>query len=119
SPPLACLGGSYPASGCEIALMKRLLALAVALGLLAGFALQAEEPKPIKILFLGDDGHHRPAERFRQLQPVLEKRGIELTYTDKVDALNPKLLAGYDGLLIYANTTKITPEQEQALLEFV
>src|SRR6266542_5237943 len=37
----------------------------------------------IKVLFLGDNGHHRPAERFRQLQPVLDKRGIDLTYTDK------------------------------------
>jgi len=71
------------------------------------------------VLFLGDNGHHRPELRFRQLQPVLAKRGIELTYTDKVDALNPKLLGGYDGLMIYANTTKVSPEQEQALLDFV
>ncbi|HZZ77697.1 MAG TPA: PVC-type heme-binding CxxCH protein, partial [Gemmataceae bacterium] len=74
---------------------------------------------PIKILFLGDNGHHQPKARFRQLQPVLEKRGIELTYTDAVDALNAKTLARYDGLLIYANTTKISPVQETALLEFV
>src|SRR5438093_6363399 len=83
-------------------------------------ALTAAEPaKPIKVLFLGDNGHHRPAERFRQLQPVLAKRGIDLTYTDKTEALSPKTLAAYDGLIIYANTTKITPEQEQALLDFV
>src|SRR5262249_27050552 len=79
----------------------------------------ADEVKPLKLLFLGDEGHHRPAERFRQLQPVLAKRGIDLTYTDKVDALNPTLLAKYDGLIIYANTTRITPEQEKALLDFV
>jgi putative membrane-bound dehydrogenase-like protein len=79
----------------------------------------AEEPKPLKLLFLGDEGHHRPAERFRQLQPVLAKRGIDLTYTDKVDALNPTLLAKYDGLVVYANTTRITPEQEKALLAYV
>jgi putative membrane-bound dehydrogenase-like protein len=74
---------------------------------------------PIKILFLGDNGHHKPNDRFRQLQPVLEKRGIELTYTGAVDALNAKTLARYDGLLIYANTTEITPDQEAALLDFV
>jgi putative membrane-bound dehydrogenase-like protein len=79
----------------------------------------AAEPKPIKILFLGDNGHHRPAERFRQLQPVLAARGIDLTYTDKADALSPQILNRYDGLLIYANTDKITPEQEKALLDFV
>jgi putative membrane-bound dehydrogenase-like protein len=75
--------------------------------------------KPIKVLFLGDHGHHRPAERFRELQPVLAKRGIELTYTDKVEALSPKSLTAYDALIIYANITRITPEQEKALLDFV
>src|SRR5262249_51771100 len=61
----------------------------------------------------------RPAERFRQLQPVLEKRGIELTYTDKPDALDPKIVGKYDGLILYANIDKITPDQEKALLDFV
>jgi putative membrane-bound dehydrogenase-like protein len=79
----------------------------------------AEAPKPLKILFLGDNGHHRPADRFRQLQPVMAARGIDITYTDKADALNPKTLAGYDGLIIYANTTNITPDQEKALLDYV
>ncbi len=74
---------------------------------------------PIKILFLGDNGHHQPNARFRQLQPVLEKRGIELSYTDTAEALNAKTLARYDGLLIYSNLTQITPAQETALLDFV
>ena len=92
----------------------------VAIGMLAALpATTFAGETPIKILFLGDNGHHQPNARFRQLQPVLEKRGIELSYTDAVDSLNPKTLARYDGLLIYANTTKITPEQEKALLDFV
>jgi putative membrane-bound dehydrogenase-like protein len=78
-----------------------------------------EEPKPIKIFFLGDNGHHEPRERFAQLQPVLAKQDIELTYTDQADDLNPKTLAAYDGLIVYANITKISPEQEKALLDFV
>src|SRR5438874_3888052 len=77
------------------------------------------EPKPIKILFLGDNGHHQPRDRFAQLQPVLAKRGIELTYTDQLADLNPKTPAPYDGLIVYANITKISPEQEKALLDFV
>src|SRR5437764_84644 len=81
--------------------------------------LPAAEPQPLKILFLGDNAHHRPAERFRQLQPVLAKRGIDLTYTEKVEALDPEILAPYDGLIIYANTTKVAPDQEKTLLEFV
>ena len=77
------------------------------------------EETPIKILFLGDNGPHKPAERFRQLQPVFAKRGIDLVYTDKVDSLNAKTLAAYDGLMIYANQTKWSPENETALIEFV
>jgi hypothetical protein len=74
---------------------------------------------PIRILFLGDNGHHRPAERFQQLQPVMLERGIELTYTDRPDDLNAPALAKYDGLLIYANIDQITPDQEKALLDYV
>jgi type 1 glutamine amidotransferase len=73
----------------------------------------------LKLLFLGDNGHHRPAERFRQLQPVLAARGIEITYVETANALNPATLGKYHGLIVYANTEKITPEQEQALLDFV
>jgi putative membrane-bound dehydrogenase-like protein len=98
--------------------MTRNLVLAAAV--IFGLAAHATaDDKPLKGLFLGDAGHHKPAERFRQLQPVLAKRGIDLTYTDKADALSAKVLAGYDVLVVYANTTKIAPEQEQALLEFV
>jgi putative membrane-bound dehydrogenase-like protein len=99
--------------------MTRLSIVLFSLCLSFALATAKEPSRPIKVLFLGDNGHHRPAERFRQLQPVLAKRGIELTYTDKVESLNPKTLAAYDGLLIYANTTRITPEQEKALLDFV
>src|SRR5262245_38869166 len=99
--------------------MKRYLVAVLFLGLSLTVVAEQEPPRSIKLLFLGDNGHHRPAERFRQLQPVLEKRGIDLTYTDKVESLDPKVLNAYDGLIIYANTTRFTPEQEKALLDFV
>src|SRR4051812_44853222 len=73
----------------------------------------------LKLLFLGDNGHHQPADRFKQLQPALAPRGIDLTYTDKVADLNPQTLAQYDGLVIYANTTAIAPDQEKALVDYV
>ncbi len=79
----------------------------------------AKEPAALKVLFLGDSAGHQPAERFKILQPVLAARGIELTYTDKLEDLNPATLARYEALAIYANHTKITPEQEKALLDFV
>jgi len=77
------------------------------------------EGAPVRVLFLGDNGHHRPAERFKQIQPVLAAKGIELVYTDDLADLNPAKLAGFDVLAIYANHTKITSQQEQAMLDFV
>ncbi len=99
--------------------MLRLLAVATIFAALLTPALRADDAKPIRILFLGDNGQHHPADRFRQLQPVLAKRGIELTYTEKTNSLDPKILADYEGLVIYANTTEISPAQEHSLLEFV
>src|SRR5580658_5329574 len=96
--------------------MRSLLTLLV---LMFAAPLLAAEPPRLKVLFLGDNGHHQPAARFKQLQPVLAARNIELTYTDKLDDLNAKTLSGFDGLMIYANSEKIAPEQEKALLEFV
>ncbi len=99
--------------------LLRPLAAATLLTCLAAASVSADEPKPLRLLFLGDNGHHRPAERFAQLQPVLAERGILLDYSDKVESLDPRALAPYAGLVIYANTTEISPDQERALLEFV
>jgi uncharacterized protein len=96
--------------------MRALLSLLV---VLAGAPAFGAEPPKLKVLFLGDGAGHRPADRFKQLEPVFAKRGIALTYTDKLDDLNAKTLAGYDALMVYANHTKITEEQEKALLEYV
>ncbi len=95
------------------------LSISLALVLAVTFPSFGAAQTPLRILFLGDKGHHQPELRFRQLQPVLEPRGIELTYTDSAASLNDNTLAKYDGLLIYANTTKISPTQEKALLDFV
>jgi putative membrane-bound dehydrogenase-like protein len=91
--------------------------------LIAGVAtlgqVAADDAVPIRILFLGDNGHHRPADRFKQLQPVLKKRGIELSYTADMTDISAEKLAPFDGILIYANTERIEPAQEKALLDFV
>ncbi len=75
--------------------------------------------KPLTVLFLGDQGHHRPGDRAPQIIPLMATRGIEITYTEAMSDLNPKTLAKYDVLMIYANTTRIEPEQEKALLDYV
>lgn len=100
--------------------MKRRAAFAwLTFVLVAALASSAFAAEPIKLLFLGDQGHHRPRERYEQLAPVMKQRGIALTYTEAMEDLNAKTLSGYDGLLIYANTVEIKPDQEAALLEYV
>ena len=95
---------------------NRLFLLSIVAGFLASANIQANE---IRVLFLGDNGHHRPADRFKQLQPVLREKQIDLVYTESLADLNSAKLAGFDALAIFANHTRIEPEQEKALLEFV
>ena len=95
----------------------------VALFLLSTVALPAmasgDPSRPLRALFLGDQGHHTPAVRAAQLIPALASRGIEVTYSESMADLNPQTLSGYDALMIYANTTRIEPGQERALLDYV
>lgn len=79
----------------------------------------AAQEKGLKLLFMGDNGHHLPARRFLELSPVLEKRGIQLRYTDKMENLNSKTLSEFDGLVLYANIDRIEDDQAEAVLEFV
>ena len=46
-------------------------------------------------------------------------RGIELVYTEDLDALNPHNLARYPVILLYGNHPALSPEQEKALIGFV
>ena len=94
-------------------LRTRLAALALSLLGLSGLVALAADPpapkgKPLAVLFLGDKGHHRPADRYAQIAPVLAGRGIDVTYTEKISDLNPETLGKYDALIVYANTTEIT-----------
>ena len=74
---------------------------------------------PLRLLFLGDEAAHQPRTRYQIIRPVLAARGIHLDYTDSLESLHPKTLSRYDGLIIYANHPRISPEQEKALIEYV
>ena len=80
-----------------------------------------EPPRPadLHVLFLGDGGHHRPAQRAQQLIPAMLARGIYVHYTEDPHDLNPQTLARFGALMLYADIEQITPEQEQALIGFV
>ena len=94
----------------------------VALGLLIAprtVAAAAPAEEPLRVLFLGDQGHHRPADRFAQLQPVLAGRGIELVYTERLEDLDRAVLGRYDALAVYANIDELPAEREAAIVDFV
>ena len=97
----------------------RALAVAFVLSLFGAGVATASAPAGLRVLFLGDNGHHKPADRFKQIQPMLSGKGIEMVYTDDLADLNAGRLAGFDCLVVYANHTRIAPEQEKAVLDFV
>src|SRR3954465_14529101 len=82
-------------------------------------SLIAADAPPLKLLFLGDRGHHNPPARFKQFQPVRATRKIELVYTEDVGDLNAETLGKYDGLVLFANIDEIKPEHAKALLDYV
>ncbi len=80
----------------------------------------AEPNARLKLLFLGDNGHHQPARCATELLPALAARGIDVEYTDDIaGTLNPDRLSQLDGLIVYANIDEIADDQAQALLDFV
>ena len=68
---------------------------------------------------LGDDGHHRPADLAKLITPVLAKDGIDVAYTEDVEALTPERLAKCDALLIFRDHGDLPPKPEAALMDFV
>jgi putative membrane-bound dehydrogenase-like protein len=108
--------------------MKKFIIFAVVTGFSAiGLVVQAAGGQAngspaaprLKVLFLGDKGHHQPADRAAQITPVFAGRGIDVTYTENLDVLTDGSLAKYDALLIYANIESISPGQEKALIDYV
>ena len=96
--------------------MKKLI-LVLTIGLVSLCSLQAET---VKALFLGhSQKHHNSRKNHYLLYPEFLRRGIEMTYTEKVSDLNEKTLSQFDVLILYANHNKITPQQENNLINFV
>ncbi len=81
----------------------------------------AESARPLRLLFLGHDRDHHPSGKLLPLIAApLARRGIQMTHlSTPEEALVASTLKHYDGLVIYANHETITPEQEQALVDFV
>ncbi|WP_304233861.1 PVC-type heme-binding CxxCH protein [Jiulongibacter sediminis] len=86
--------------------------------LISSFAM-AQSGRRLEVLFLGDDGHHKPIDRLPTLMAALGPQGINFTYTDKLSDLNSENLNQYDALMLYANIDVIDKAAEKALLNFV
>ena len=99
--------------------MLRLLTMALAVLALSLASVSQIQAGDLKLLFLGDSGHHQPAARFAELQPALSRMGIDLTYTQDVDLLASDSLKQYDGVILYANIDSIEPEQAAGLISYV
>ena len=102
--------------------LKR-LAPVVALALVLAAALpraQAGAAAPVKVLFLGHHSEHHNSAKFEpMLATALAAEKISFDYSEDPADLNAAKLAQYDALMIYANHTTITPDQEKSLLDFV
>jgi putative membrane-bound dehydrogenase-like protein len=80
---------------------------------------QAARVERLRVLFLGDNGHHRPTQRAQQLLAPLATNGVDLFYTDERDDLNDAELDRYHALILYNNHLIISRPQLDALLRFV
>ena len=96
--------------------MKKLLFLLI---LFSALYASAQKARRLEILFLGDNGHHRPIERVPAIMAALGDKGVNFTYTDKLEDINLANLNKYDALMIYANWDSIPPSVEKDLLAYV
>jgi uncharacterized protein len=91
----------------------------IILFLLFTLTVSAQKARRLEILFLGDNGHHRPIERVPSIMAALGDKGVNFTYTDKLADINTVNLNKYDALMIYANWDSIPPSVEKDLLAYV
>ena len=98
---------------------KSIILLILTLFSIPTFAQNAPKPRRLEVLFLGDNGHHKPVERLPSIMSALGNKGINFTYTNKLEDINLENLNRFDALMIYANWDEITPQAETALLAYV
>lgn len=80
---------------------------------------QAPQAERLRVLFLGDDGHHQPHARAKSALPTLAGNGIDLFYSDDPADLDVAALTPYHAIVLYNNHATVTPAQLHALLRFV
>lgn len=88
--------------------------------IVTGRSAEKQTPRRAEVLFLGNESTHHNSSRFAPMlvSPLFEL-GINVTYTTDTSLLNAETLNKYDGIIIYGNYDKISPDKEKALKEFV
>jgi putative membrane-bound dehydrogenase-like protein len=84
----------------------KIITRSLTIGIFCNMVAFAEEPRRLEVLFLGDDGHHKPIERYRVLKQAIGTKGINLTYVEDLAAITREKLDSYDALIVYANHEK-------------
>jgi hypothetical protein len=85
----------------------------------SGLLAQAPPADRLTALFLGDEGHHEPYARAKDLVPLLGTNGIDMFYTDDPGDLASAVLDDYHVLIFYNNQPTISDDQLAALLGFL
>lgn len=80
---------------------------------------QASQAEQLTVLFLGDKGHHRPAELAELMIGYMDPRGVQIRYSEDVSQLSGDGLSGIDALVIFANIEHLEPDQEAGLIDYV
>jgi putative membrane-bound dehydrogenase-like protein len=99
--------------------MKKLLFLVWAFMAMQTAWAQKPAGRRLELLFLGDNGHHKPFDRYPALQSAIGVKGMNVTYTESLKDLNEGYLNKFDALIIFANHDSIPAPQEKALLNYV
>ena len=100
--------------------MKRLSSLFLTLIMLV----QGVHADPLNVLFLGGGGGgpetaHNGRINHHKLIPDFLRSGIEMTYSDNLNDLNPQTLANYEAVILYIGARNDKPERILALISFV
>ncbi|MEZ6005350.1 MAG: ThuA domain-containing protein, partial [Planctomycetota bacterium] len=70
---------------------------------LAAAALLPQEGQRLDVLFIGDRGHHRPAERLHDVYGPLLRAGFAVDWEEDLEFVTAERLADYDAVCMYAN----------------
>lgn len=100
-------------------LSKNRVLTVVALQVFAALTASCTQAADLNLLFIGDNGPHNPARRFQELAPSLQRDGIEMKYTDRMEDVNPQTLSQFDGVVLYANIDRIDDAPAKALLDYI